>query len=79
MTGGSIILAILGRFTAVSNNLESVLPLNSHIVAGNSVTHANAGFARVLSGLLGIVVPANTAIGITCHPLSVLGVGGNHW
>ena len=47
---------------------------------GNSFTHANAGFAHVLSGLLSIVVPANTAIGITCHPLSVVGIGGgNQW
>jgi hypothetical protein len=57
----------------------SAVALGFSSVAGNSVTYANAGFAKVLSGLLGIIVPANTAIGFTCHPLSLIGIGGNHW
>jgi len=43
----------------------------------NSVTHANNAVAGLLEGILGIVVPANTAVGVTCSPLSAVGLGGN--
>jgi len=43
------------------------------------VTHADKGVARILEALFGIVVSPDTAVGLTCHPLSPLGVGGNHW
>ncbi|KAF9552107.1 fungal hydrophobin [Agrocybe pediades] len=44
----------------------------------NSVTHANNAVANVIAKLLGIALPANVAVGLTCSPLSVIGVGGNH-
>lgn len=72
-------LAILELCTAVSGKFRFHVALGFSYVVGNSVTHANAKFANLLTGLLGIVVPANTAIGLTCHPLSVVGIGGNHW
>lgn len=43
----------------------------------NSVTHASDKGASLLATLLGIVLPADAAVGITCSPLSVLGIGGN--
>jgi len=43
----------------------------------NSVTHANTGVAGLLASVLGVVVPAGTAVGVTCSPLSAVGLGGN--
>ncbi|KAF9460400.1 fungal hydrophobin [Collybia nuda] len=43
----------------------------------NSVTQANNPVAALLIGLLGIVVGPNVAVGLTCSPLSVIGIGGN--
>ncbi|KAF9524817.1 fungal hydrophobin-domain-containing protein [Crepidotus variabilis] len=44
----------------------------------NSVQHADAPSAAALLGLLNVVVSDVTAlVGITCTPISVIGVGGN--
>ena len=46
----------------------------------NSVQAANTPSAAALLGLLGIVLQDVTAlVGITCSPLSVIGVGGSGW
>lgn len=45
----------------------------------NSVTQANNPVAALLIGLLGIVVGPTVAVGLTCSPLSIIGVGGNSW
>nr|CAC86005.1 hydrophobin 2 [Dictyonema glabratum] len=38
---------------------------------------SNSG-VTTLSGLLGIVIPANVPVGLTCNPISLLvGIGGN--
>ncbi|KAG6916348.1 hypothetical protein DXG01_007239 [Tephrocybe rancida] len=42
----------------------------------NSVTHASDPVASLLAGLLGLVLGADVAVGITCSPLSIIGVGG---
>ena len=46
---------------------------------GNSVTHANDLVAALLIGLLGLVVPSDVTVGLTCSPLSVVGLGKNSW
>ena len=46
---------------------------------GNSVTHANDEVAAVIIALLGLVVPADVSVGLTCSPLSVVGLGHNSW
>ncbi|TFK38443.1 fungal hydrophobin-domain-containing protein [Crucibulum laeve] len=44
----------------------------------NSVQAANSAAASALLGLLGVVVDDVTAlVGITCTPITVIGVGGN--
>ncbi|KAG6833259.1 hypothetical protein H0H87_009434 [Tephrocybe sp. NHM501043] len=43
----------------------------------NSVTTASSPVASLLTGLLGIVVGGDVAVGLTCSPLSVIGVGGS--
>ncbi|KAF9011752.1 fungal hydrophobin-domain-containing protein [Cyathus striatus] len=43
----------------------------------NSVTQASNPVAQLLIGLLGIIVGGDVAVGLTCSPLSVIGVGGN--
>ncbi|KAF8065012.1 hydrophobin [Lyophyllum atratum] len=43
----------------------------------NSVTQANNPVAALLIGLLGIVVGPTVAVGLTCSPLSIIGIGGN--
>ncbi|KAJ3511805.1 hypothetical protein NLJ89_g3886 [Agrocybe chaxingu] len=43
----------------------------------NSITHATPIIATTIKALLGLVVPADVAIGISCSPLSVIGIGGN--
>lgn len=45
----------------------------------NSVTHANDKAASTLASLLGIVLDPDVAVGLTCSPLSVVGIGGNSW
>lgn len=41
----------------------------------DSVTSSNSLMASALAGLLGIVLPRDTAVGITCSPLSAVGLG----
>ncbi|KAF9026913.1 hydrophobin-domain-containing protein, partial [Hymenopellis radicata] len=43
----------------------------------NSLTLASNPVASLISGLLGIVVGGDVMVGLTCSPLSVVGVGGN--
>ncbi|TFK32263.1 fungal hydrophobin-domain-containing protein [Crucibulum laeve] len=43
----------------------------------NKVTQANDPVAALLIGLLGIIVGGDVAVGLTCSPLSVIGIGGN--
>ncbi|KAF9534668.1 hydrophobin-319 [Crepidotus variabilis] len=44
----------------------------------NSVQDANSGAVTTLAGLLGIVLgPVTGQVGLTCNPISVLGIGGN--
>ncbi|KAF5365190.1 hypothetical protein D9758_005349 [Tetrapyrgos nigripes] len=41
---------------------------------------STAGLESILLGLLGILgLDPNTSVGVTCSPLSVIGVGGNSW
>jgi len=64
-------------FRLVSVSTKSIFFWSSTI--GNSVTHADDGVAHLLEELFGLVVSKNTAVGVTCHPLSPIGIGGNHW
>ncbi|THU75243.1 fungal hydrophobin [Dendrothele bispora CBS 962.96] len=44
----------------------------------NSVQQASSPAATELCGLLGIVVQgADVLVGVTCNPISVIGIGGN--
>ncbi|RDB17186.1 Hydrophobin-1 [Hypsizygus marmoreus] len=43
----------------------------------NKVTNSKDPVASLLAGLLGIVLGADVAVGLTCSPLSVIGIGGN--
>ncbi|KAF8649119.1 hypothetical protein AX16_006000 [Volvariella volvacea WC 439] len=44
----------------------------------NSLQDANSGLVGLLLGLLGIILPPlDILVGITCSPLSIIGVGGN--
>ncbi|KAF8152957.1 fungal hydrophobin-domain-containing protein [Crassisporium funariophilum] len=43
----------------------------------NTVTTAANPLASLLMGLLGVVAPSNVLVGLTCSPLSVIGVGGS--
>ncbi|TFK32034.1 fungal hydrophobin [Crucibulum laeve] len=44
----------------------------------NSVQSANSGAVSLLAGLLGIVLgPITGQVGLTCSPLSVIGIGSN--
>ncbi|KAK7438441.1 Hydrophobin-3 [Stygiomarasmius scandens] len=44
----------------------------------NSVQAANSSAVSTLAGLLGIVLgPITGQVGLTCNPISVIGVGGN--
>lgn len=46
----------------------------------DSVQAANSDAVSKLLGLLGVVVQDVTAlVGLTCSPISVIGVGGNSW
>jgi hypothetical protein len=46
----------------------------------NTVTTAKDPVASLLIGLLGIVVQdVNVAVGLTCSPISVVGVGSGSW
>ncbi|KAF5347800.1 hypothetical protein D9756_010272 [Leucocoprinus leucothites] len=46
----------------------------------NSVQSASSGAVGLLLGLLGVVLSDLTVlVGLTCSPLSVIGVGGNSW
>ncbi|KAL0956188.1 hypothetical protein HGRIS_002347 [Hohenbuehelia grisea] len=65
--------------TAPGSTVTSVDQCNTGpIQCCNSVQKASAPSAALLLGLLGIVLQDVTAlVGITCSPLSVIGVGGN--
>ncbi|KAF8961856.1 fungal hydrophobin-domain-containing protein [Flammula alnicola] len=43
----------------------------------NSVEQSNSSNVGLVAGLLGLVLPANVLVGLTCSPLSGVGVGGN--
>jgi len=43
----------------------------------DSVTSANNPAANLILSLLGLNIPGSTAVGLTCSPLSVVGVGSN--
>jgi len=46
----------------------------------NSVQSANSSAVATLLGLLGIPIQGVTGlVGVTCSPLSVIGVGGSGW
>ncbi|KAI1797105.1 fungal hydrophobin [Ganoderma leucocontextum] len=46
----------------------------------NKVTTSNDPIAKLILGLLGIVLGPNVSVGLTCSPISVIGVGGgNAW
>ncbi|KAJ3565975.1 hypothetical protein NP233_g7293 [Leucocoprinus birnbaumii] len=44
----------------------------------NSVQSSSSGAVSLLAGLLGVVLgPVDALVGLTCNPISVIGVGGN--
>ncbi|KAF8646624.1 hypothetical protein AX16_007125 [Volvariella volvacea WC 439] len=43
----------------------------------NKVTTARDSTAGLIMSLLGIVTSLDTVVGLTCSPISVLGIGGN--
>lgn len=46
---------------------------------GNSVVSASNPAAKLIIGLLGIIVGPTVIVGLTCSPLSIIGVGGSSW
>lgn len=44
----------------------------------NTLTTSNDPLAQLIAGLLGIVLGGNVGVGLTCSPLSVIGVGGSN-
>ena len=44
---------------------------------GNTVTTANNPTAKLIIGLLGIIVGPTVIVGLTCTPISVIGGGGS--
>ena len=46
----------------------------------NSVQESNSGgLVDVLLGLLGVVIDGVIPIGVTCSPITVIGVSGTNW
>ncbi|KAF9523301.1 fungal hydrophobin-domain-containing protein [Crepidotus variabilis] len=43
----------------------------------NSITYASDAGAKTIISALSLVVPDETAVGLTCQPLTALGIGGN--
>ncbi|KXN84421.1 60S ribosomal protein L27-A, partial [Leucoagaricus sp. SymC.cos] len=43
----------------------------------NSVTHSSHESATTVAQGLGLILPPDVAVGLTCSPLSVIGIGGN--
>ncbi|KAJ3575665.1 hypothetical protein NP233_g942 [Leucocoprinus birnbaumii] len=43
----------------------------------NQVTKASSGPASLIARLLGLVLDGDLLVGLTCSPLSVIGIGGN--
>lgn len=47
---------------------------------GNSVQSSDSSGVNILAALLGIVLgPVEGLVGLTCNPISAIGVGGNSW
>lgn len=51
----------------------------NHPLLGNSVTSANDKVASTIIDALGLVVSPEVAVGLTCSPLSTLGLSHNSW
>ena len=46
----------------------------------NTVGYSSNPVVSLILGLLGVVVPADVLVGVTCSPITVIGVGGsNSW
>ena len=51
-----------------------------NVVTGNSMQKANSPVASLLMELLGVVgIGGNTDVGMTCSPLSAVGISSNSW
>ncbi|KAL0948088.1 hypothetical protein HGRIS_010709 [Hohenbuehelia grisea] len=71
-------LPVLAAATAVPRDLPASQCNTGDLQCCNQTQTATPALTSVLGGLLGIVLgPITGLIGLTCSPLSVIGVGGN--
>ena len=72
-------LVTLDLSNAVRQFFSFFLPQAAFLTAdvGNTVTTANNSVAKLIIGLLGIVVGPTVIVGLTCTPISVIGGGGS--
>ncbi|KAL0948209.1 hypothetical protein HGRIS_010816 [Hohenbuehelia grisea] len=72
-------LPILAAAMAVVPRTEPASQCNTgSLQCCNSVQSSKSSVVGLLAGLLGIVLgPLDVLVGVTCSPISVIGVGGN--
>ena len=72
--------ATLDLFNAVSLFWPiSILIVDSIFYIGNTVTHANPTIQKLVEKYTGLLVGPDVAVGLTCSPLSTIGLGSNSW
>jgi hypothetical protein len=73
-------LATLAVATPTRRNTPASQCNTGPVQCCNSVEKADSADATKILGLLGVVLQdLNVLVGITCTPISVIGVGGDSW
>jgi len=76
-----LVSAILAQFSAVRYYPKFSVPVSlTDFIPGNSTQDAKSPSLSAIYALLGLNVQDITGlVGLTCDPISVIGVGGNSW